>query len=82
MTDQNPPSDFTVPTRRRVLLSLGLALLMAVIVLITIILPAEYNLDPTGIGNALGIDVLSSALVRYLKPKPSMSRWQLARRWK
>lgn len=37
------------------------SLVFAAITLITIILPAEYNIDPTGIGHALGLTVLSQA---------------------
>ncbi|WP_223670394.1 hypothetical protein [Kangiella shandongensis] len=35
------------------------ALVIAAIALVIIILPAEYNVDPTGAGNALGLTVLS-----------------------
>jgi hypothetical protein len=35
------------------------AMVMAALVLVTIILPAEYNIDPTNIGKALGLTVLS-----------------------
>ncbi|MFT4937034.1 MAG: hypothetical protein ACI88A_000043 [Paraglaciecola sp.] len=37
------------------------ALLIAAIVFVTIILPAEYNIDPSNIGNALGLTVLSQS---------------------
>jgi hypothetical protein len=33
------------------------SMLFAVIILLTIILPAEYNIDPTGIGQTLGLTV-------------------------
>ena len=32
---------------------------IAAIVLVTIVLPAEYNVDPTGIGRMLGLTSLS-----------------------
>ncbi|MGB1091230.1 MAG: hypothetical protein ACPGYX_03830 [Oceanobacter sp.] len=35
------------------------AVLVGVIALVTLIMPAEYNIDPTGIGNALGLTALS-----------------------
>ena len=41
--------------------SLIAALLVAALVFITIILPAEYNIDPTNIGKVLGLTVLSAA---------------------
>ena len=36
------------------------SLAFATIALLTIILPAEYNIDPTGIGHKLGLTVLSN----------------------
>lgn len=38
------------------------AIIVAVIVLVTFILPAEYNIDPTGIGNQLGLTALAKAV--------------------
>lgn len=37
-----------------------LSIAFAAITLITIILPAEYNIDPTGIGSALGLTILNT----------------------
>ena len=36
------------------------AFLLAVIMLVTVILPAEYNIDPTGIGRTFGLTVFSA----------------------
>lgn len=36
------------------------SMLFAVITLLTIILPAEYNIDPTGIGQTLGLTVFNN----------------------
>jgi hypothetical protein len=36
------------------------SLIFAAITLLTIILPAEYNIDPTGIGHALGLTVFNN----------------------
>ena len=38
------------------------AVTLAAIILLTIVLPAEYNIDPTGIGGRLGLTILSSNL--------------------
>jgi len=35
------------------------AIIIAVIVFVTIILPSEYDIDPTGVGGALGLTVLA-----------------------
>lgn len=37
------------------------ATFVAIVALITLILPAEYNVDPTGIGHKLGLTVLAGA---------------------
>ncbi len=37
------------------------AFVVAVITLIFVILPAEYNIDPTGVGNKLGLTVFNGA---------------------
>lgn len=37
------------------------AIVVAVIALVTFILPAEYNIDPTGIGHSLGLTTLAHA---------------------
>jgi hypothetical protein len=36
-----------------------IASVMAVIIFVTIILPAEYNIDPSGVGKSLGLTVLA-----------------------
>lgn len=38
------------------------ALVVAAVALLTLILPAEYNIDPTGIGQRLGLTVLASSV--------------------
>ena len=37
------------------------AIVIAAIAIVTLILPAEYNIDPTGIGKKLGLTVLATA---------------------
>jgi len=43
-----------------------IALILAVLVLFSIILPAEYNIDPTGIGAKLGLTALANPLVKNI----------------
>lgn len=38
------------------------ALVVAAVALLTLILPAEYNIDPTGIGQRLGLTVLAQSV--------------------
>ena len=46
------------PSARKILLATGIALAVAVLLLVTVVLPAEYDLDPLGTGEALGLVVL------------------------
>lgn len=49
-----------LPTTARLLRATVVAMLVASALLITIVLPAEYAIDPTGVGRMLGLDALSS----------------------
>jgi hypothetical protein len=49
----------TIPTKTLVK-STAIALIVAALALIMIILPSEYNIDPTGIGTQLGLTALSN----------------------
>lgn len=55
MYNTDMPSRAELPTSRQLLRSTFLAIVSASAILVTIVLPAEYNLDPTGIGRALGL---------------------------
>jgi hypothetical protein len=48
------------PSARRLSIATGIAAAVAAIVLVTVVLPAEYGIDPTGIGARLGLDALSA----------------------
>jgi hypothetical protein len=48
-------------SRRRLLLSTVIALLAAGAILITVVLPAEYGIDPLGVGSLTGLDVLGTS---------------------
>ena len=58
---QTPLSPFQAnpPTGKRLLLSVGLAVLLAALVLVVAVLPAEYGIDPTGLGRTLGLTQMS-----------------------
>jgi hypothetical protein len=52
------PFESNPPSRTRVLWSVLAALAGAAILLIAVVLPAEYGIDPTGLGRALGLHAL------------------------
>jgi hypothetical protein len=49
-----------LPSARRLAQASGIALLVATGLLVTVVLPAEYGVDPLGTGAALGLVVLST----------------------
>lgn len=56
MTDM---TDHPLPTKSELLRATGIAAVVAIVILVTTILPAEYGVDPTGIGGSLGLDQLN-----------------------
>ena len=46
---------------RKILLATGIAILVAILVLLVAVLPAEYGIDPLGAGKALGLLALAQA---------------------
>lgn len=57
MTELNIP----VQTTRTLIKASLIAFIVAITLLITCILPAEYNIDPTGVGKALGLTAIADA---------------------
>lgn len=50
-----------LPSKRKLAQASGIALLVATGVLVTVVLPAEYGVDPLGTGATLGLVALSTA---------------------
>jgi len=55
MYNTDMPTRAELPTSKQLLRSTVIALVAAAAILVTIVLPAEYAIDPTGIGRALGL---------------------------
>jgi hypothetical protein len=53
------PFEVQPPARTQLLRSVALALAGALLILVMLVLPAEYNVDPTGVGGWLGLTALS-----------------------
>lgn len=53
------PYESDPPSGKKLLMSVVLAIFGAVMVLVIIVLPAEYNIDPTGMGGAMGLTALN-----------------------
>lgn len=50
-----------LPSSKSLIKATAFALVAAIILLFTVILPAEYGIDPTGIGKRIGLTVLNTA---------------------
>lgn len=61
MNDPEQTAHYHTPSRKSLLLSTAIAIIVATVILITIVLPVEYDIDPTGIGNLLGLTAISTA---------------------
>jgi hypothetical protein len=55
-----PPDQALLPEKKKIIKATVIAWLVAIVILLTTILPAEYGIDPTGIGKALGFTRLSA----------------------
>ena len=53
ITETPPPN--VLPSSRTLLRSTLLALAVAIALLVTTVLPAEFGVDPTGVGRVLGL---------------------------
>ena len=55
MYNQNIPTQNELPSTKQLIKSTVVATVVAIVVLVTSILPAEYGIDPTGVGRVLGL---------------------------
>jgi len=55
MFNANKPDASELPSSRQLLKSTGIAAVIASVLLVTTVLPAEYGVDPTGVGSLLGL---------------------------
>ena len=55
MYNANKPNSDELPSSAQLIKSTVLAAIAAVVILLTVILPAEYGIDPTRIGKIFGL---------------------------
>jgi hypothetical protein len=51
----NIPTERELPSTQKLVKSTILAAATAAVLLVTVVMPAEYGIDPTGIGNLIGL---------------------------
>ena len=65
----DPSPDWPAPSGKRLALSFLVAAVVAAVVLVGAVLPAEYGIDPTGVGRMLGLNELRAPATRTLEIK-------------
>lgn len=50
----------STPSKKSILINLAVAICIAALVLAVVVLPAEYNIDPTGLGKLMGLTELAA----------------------
>ncbi len=69
MTTPTPqsPVQAELPSARALVRSTAIALAVAVTLLLTVVLPAEYGIDPTRVGRVLGLTQMGEIKVRLAR---------------
>jgi hypothetical protein len=55
MYNSNSPSQDDLPSTGKLIKSTIIATFVALVLLVTVVMPAEYGIDPTGVGQTLGL---------------------------
>ncbi len=67
MTETTPDAGTRPPSSKRLLITMVAAVFVAVLLLVTVVLPAQYGIDPTGAGRLMGLTALSSSGTRTIE---------------
>lgn len=67
MPDISNSTPTNLPTTRQLIRSTIIAAVIAAVLLVAVVLPAEYGVDPTGIGNVLGLTEMGRIKVSLAK---------------
>lgn len=73
MYNSNIPSKVEIPSTKKLLCSTAMALCVACVLLVTTVLPAEFGIDPTGIGDLLGLTPMGEIKVSLAQEKEAES---------
>lgn len=66
------PQPVSLPSTQQLLKATGVAVAVASVILVTTVLPAEYGIDPTGIGTRLGLNVLDASAAAATDEPPAI----------
>ena len=65
------PNPTQLPSAQRLYKATAVAIVVAGVILLTTVLPAEYGIDPTGVGKRLGLGVLANSAEATAATSPS-----------
>lgn len=71
MMEEKQISPIEAPSRQRIAKGAAVSLLIALVILFTVVLPAEYGIDLLRTGAALGLTELSNAAAAPVDPAPA-----------
>lgn len=69
MAEPGPPEQLSPPSKKAIAGATGIALATALLLLFTVVLPAEYGIDPLKTGKALHLTALAKATEAKPEPK-------------
>jgi hypothetical protein len=67
MYNSPAPSSAELPSARQLVRSTAIAAVSAAVLLVTVVLPAEYGIDPTGVGRVLGLTAMGEIKTRLAR---------------
>lgn len=67
MYNSNSPSQEDLPSTGKLIKSTVIATFVALVLLFTVVMPAEYGIDPTGIGQTLGLTDMGDIKTSLIK---------------
>ena len=67
MTESNPAPQDALPSSGKLARSTAIAAAVAVLLLVTVVMPAEYGVDPTGVGRLLGLKEMGEIKMQLAK---------------
>jgi hypothetical protein len=67
MYNTNIPSDRELPSTSKLIKSTMLAAVVAVVLLVTVVMPSEYGKDPTGLGEMMGLKRMGEIKISLAK---------------
>ena len=75
MYNTNIPADRELPSTGKLIKSTILAAITAGVLLVTIVMPAEYGIDPTGLGNTLGLKKMGEIKMSLAQEAAQDTEW-------